>query len=334
MANIFLTRKCNLKCPYCFADEFVNKENEEFSLENFKEAVDFIKTEGSGRIGLIGGEPTIYSHFREAIEILNSDEKVKQIVIYTNGLNLDKYLDILGNEKIHFLINCNSASDIGEVMYEKLKSNIRAIKEVNKNFTLGINIYSKNMDYQYIFELLKIADSHCLRFSTALPNDTKEHTDDILAGFKEMKPVLRSFWLDCKKNDISPYNDCNSIPDCLLDVEDKRVLLELSQIGKKYECSNPIQSCKTCSPVIDILPDMTAVRCFGLSKYMKASINNFKSLDKLINWFYNKIDLYARLAYVNSECENCKHRLYNRCGVCFTYKIHKFDKIKELVRNI
>lgn len=334
MANIFLTRKCNLKCPYCFADEFVNKENEEFSIENFKKVVEFIKADGTNRIGLIGGEPTVYSHFKEVIEILNADEKIKTVIIYTNGLNLDKYLDILGNEKIHFLINCNSASDIGEVMYEKLKSNIKAIKEVNKNFTLGINIYSKNMDYQYIFELLKIADSHTVRFSTALPNDTKEHTNDILAGFKEMKPVLRNFWLDCKKNDISPNNDCNSIPDCLLDVEDKRVLLELAQIGKKYECSNPILSCRTCSPVIDILPDMTAVRCFGLSKYMKASINNFKSLDKLISWFYNKIDLYARLAYVNSECENCKHRLYNRCGVCFTYKIHKFDKIKELVRSI
>ena len=116
MANIFLTRKCNLKCPYCFADEFVNKENEEFTLENFKKVVDFIKTDGIGRIGLIGGEPTIYSHFREAIEILNADEKINEVVIYTNGLNLDKYLDILGNEKICFLINCNSASDIGEAI--------------------------------------------------------------------------------------------------------------------------------------------------------------------------------------------------------------------------
>ncbi len=334
MANIFLTRKCNLKCPYCFADEFVNKENEEYTLENFKKVVEFIKADGTDRIGLIGGEPTVYSHFKEVIEILNADEKIKQVVIYTNGLNLDKYLDILGNEKIHFLINCNSASDIGEAMFDKLKSNIKALKEVNKNYTLGINIYSKNMDYQYIFELLRIADSHNLRFSTALPNDTKEHTEDILAGFKEMKSVLRSFWLDCKKNDISPHNDCNSIPDCLLDVEDKRLLLELSQIGKKYVTSNPIQSCRTCNPVIDILPDLTAVRCFGLSKYMKVSINDFKSLSNLTNWFYNKIDLYARLAYVNSDCENCKHRLYSRCGVCFTYKIHKFDKIKELVRNI
>ena len=53
MANIFLTRKCNLKCPYCFADEFVNKKNEEVTLENFEKILNFIKKDGTSRIGLI-----------------------------------------------------------------------------------------------------------------------------------------------------------------------------------------------------------------------------------------------------------------------------------------
>ncbi len=334
MANIFLTRKCNLKCPYCFADEFVNKENEEFTIENFKKVVEFIKSDGTEKLGLIGGEPTIYSHFKEAIEILNADEKIKTVAVYTNGLNLDQYWDVLQNEKLCFLINCNSPKDIGKIMYEKLKNNIKKLKEVNKNFTLGINLYSKDFDYKYIFDLLKIADSHHLRFSTSLPNSTKEQTEDILAQFKEIKPLLINFWKDCIKNDISPNNDCNSIPDCLLDVEDKRLLLKITKIGNKYECSNPIISCQTCRPVVDILPNMTAVRCFGLSKYMKVSINDFKKLGRLKDYFYNNIDLYARLAYINSDCEDCKSRIYNRCGVCFTYKIHKFDKIKELVRNL
>ena len=98
MANIFLTRKCNLKCQYCFADEFVNKENEEFTIENFKKVVEFIKSDGTEKLGLIGGEPTIYSHFKEAIEILNADEKIKTVAVYTNGLNLDQYWDVLQNE--------------------------------------------------------------------------------------------------------------------------------------------------------------------------------------------------------------------------------------------
>ena len=39
MANIFLTSKCNLACPYCFANEFVNKENEEITIEKMLEVI-------------------------------------------------------------------------------------------------------------------------------------------------------------------------------------------------------------------------------------------------------------------------------------------------------
>ena len=42
MPNIMLTYRCNLKCPYCFANEFVNKKNTDISLENFEKALDFI----------------------------------------------------------------------------------------------------------------------------------------------------------------------------------------------------------------------------------------------------------------------------------------------------
>lgn len=42
MANIMLTDVCNLRCPYCFANEFVNVDKNEISEQNFKKAVDFI----------------------------------------------------------------------------------------------------------------------------------------------------------------------------------------------------------------------------------------------------------------------------------------------------
>ncbi len=333
MANIFLTRKCNLNCPYCFASEFVNKENEEVTLENFNKILNFIKADGTERVGLIGGEPLVYSHFKEIIEILISDEQIKTIVIYTNGINLDKYFDILGHEKISCLINCNSEKDIGTSQYEKLKNNILKFKEINKKFKLGINLYSKDMDYSYIFDLLKLAEGKELRFSTALPNDKKEKTKNILKGFEEMHTKLFEFLEDCLNNNIVPYNDCNAIPDCLLTVENKRLLLKLGVLAKKNNLTEnmTILSSKTCHPVIDILPDLNAVRCFGLSKYMKVPITNFKSLTGLINYFHNKIDLYARLSFVNKNCEDCKSRFMDKCGICFTYKLHKIEDLRKHV---
>ena len=133
MANIFLTKKCNLKCPYCFADEFVNKDNQEISIENFKKALNFIKTNPLERIGLIGGEPTIYSNFHEILQIINNDKEINQVIVYTNGIEIDKYIESLENEKFNLLINCNCEKDIGKTNFDKLKNNISILKKFKKN---------------------------------------------------------------------------------------------------------------------------------------------------------------------------------------------------------
>ncbi len=335
MANIFLTRNCNLKCPYCFADEFVNKDKDEVTFENFNKILEFIKTSPDERVGLIGGEPTLHPLFAEFLSVLQKDEKVKRVIIYTNGLEIDKYIPLLKNEKFSILVNCNSPEDLGESRYNKLQTNIELLsKELPHQFNLGINLYSKAMNYSYIFDLLKIAGHHYVRFSTALPNDYKEQTKDVLKNFKDFKPFLFKFFEDCLNNGIAPGNDCNAIPSCLLSVEDKKLLIKLKVIADKYNVNNTIQTAHLCMPVIDILPDLNAVRCFGLSKYLKVSIENFKTLNNLKNYFINKIDLYANLSFLSEDCEDCKIRLLNRCGVCFTYKLCKINKLKQTVKDL
>ena len=332
MANIFLTSKCNLKCPYCFADEFVNKGFEEITMENFKKVVEFIKP-SQERIGLIDGEPLFHPLFGEFIDLLNADEAIKNVVIFTNGIELDRWIDKFNNEKFSFLINCNSESDIGHCQYERLKNNLLLMKDKIKNFNLGINIYSKDMDFYYIFDLLKLADKHNLRFSIALPNEKKEKSKNILKDFKEIQPKLFEFFDACIENNIVPNSDCNSIPDCLLSVEEKRTLLKLGILAEKNNMpkNTTINSFRTCNPVIDILPDLVAVRCFALSKYIKVPITQFKSLANLRSYFYNKVDLYARLSFVNKSCEDCNSRMMERCGVCFAHKLSKIEKLKKEV---
>ncbi len=331
MANIFLTKKCNLSCSYCFADEFVNKSNEEFSFENFKKTVEFIKTDKNERIGLIGGEPTLYSHFREVLLFLNNDSSIKSYIIFTNGLEIDKYIDYINNKKAQILINCNSPIDIG-IQYQKLKNNIELLnKKGIKNYGLGINLYSPELEYSYIFDLLKITNMHSLRFSLSLPNSDKEKTENVLEAFLEFKPYLMKFFEDCYTHEIVPYNDCNAIPSCLLTREDKKLLLQFKRISDRYKIMNTILSNGTCLPVIDIFPDMTAARCFGLAKCLRVPILDFGNFHNLKMYFFNKIDLYSRLSFVKKDCEDCASRLYDKCGLCYTYKLKQCKKLKNII---
>lgn len=325
MANIFLTKKCNLKCPYCFADEFVNKDQQEISIENFMTILNFIKTNPGERVGLIGGEPTTHSRFNEILEIIQHDDDVKNAVIFTNGIEIEKSTEFLKDKKFSLLINCNSPKDIGERFYNKLKNNIKILKENKINFNLGINLYSDKLDYDYIFELLKIAESNRLRFSTALPNCYKEETDNVLSDFLKFKPYLFQFFNDCIENNIIPGSDCNFIPHCLLEIEDKKTMLKIAKLEKVLG-NNEFSINHICNPVIDILPDLTAIRCFGLSKYKKVKISEFKKIESLRKYFFNKIDIYARVTHISRQCSDCSANYLEKCGVCFTYKINKINE--------
>lgn len=330
MANIFLTKKCNLNCSYCFADEFVNKEIEEITIEDFLFALDFIKTNKEERIGLIGGEPLLHSKFKEILNILLEDEQVCNVILYTNGIEIDKYIDLIQDSKISVLVNCNSSKDIGEQNYNKLKQNIQLLRDIKKkNFDLGINLYSKNLDYSYIFELLKLADLKRVRFSTALPNIYKESAENVLDDFYDFKPFLFEFLNTCVNEEIVANNDCNSVPSCILNLDEIRILLKLNQLGAFYNAGSPIKTSNICLPVIDILPDLTAIRCFGMSKEERVSIKKYKSIDSLRKYFFNKIDIFARVSYISQNCDDCKIRLSDRCGVCFTYKMNQINKLKN-----
>lgn len=333
MANIFLTRRCNLKCPYCFADEFVNKSQEEMSFEDFKKVIDFVKTGKNEHVGLIGGEPTLSSHFKEILGLLNNDKDIRSYTVYTNGIEIDKFVEDICNDKAQLLINCNSPKDIGE-RYQKLKANISLLTEQQLcNFILGINLYSLTFDYSYIFELLKITKGHILRFSTSLPNSDKEESVDALKTFREFLPYLFKFFEDCYKNEIIPFSDCNGVPHCLLNSEQKALMLKIKRLADKYRLPNTIMSNQVCAPVIDVFPDLTTVRCFGFSKYLKVPMNKFKNIDTLKNYFYQKIDIPAKMSYSQAECDECDFRLCDKCSICFTYKIKQMKKLNEFVLN-
>ena len=85
MANIMMTDVCNLRCPYCFANEFVNKDRNEISEEAFDKAVDFIVGDGShSSVGLIGGEPTIHSNFEYLVTFMQMNR------LWRNAQNAEK----------------------------------------------------------------------------------------------------------------------------------------------------------------------------------------------------------------------------------------------------
>lgn len=337
MANIMLTDVCNLRCPYCFANEFVNKDKNEISESAFDKAVKFITSDGThSSVGLIGGEPTIHSQFEYFMRKLIENEKVKGIILYTNGIIIDKFWDVICHPKTHLLINCNPPSDIGPQNYDRLCCNLSTLfdqKMSGDRVTLGINMYNPNFEYKYIIKLLKKFKQHRVRVSITVPNIDKKRNTDAHNYFNSMKPQMLRFFHELLSNEIIPNFDCNKIPSCLMNPEELAGFdkyLQNDFIKQNISKSNIISLEVKCTPVIDIRQDLTAVRCFGLSETTKQNIEDFAGIQELEKYYIRTVDAYAYNTSYCSKCIDCHLRYVMKCtGGCLAYKIRQINKMKN-----
>lgn len=316
MPNIMLTYRCNLHCPYCFANEFVNKDKTDITIRNFLKAVSFITRDGTSNIGLIGGEPTLHPGFGEIMDLLIADSRLKGITLYTNGLLLDRYIPQVTNPKVRILVNCNSPANIGEEAFARVRRNLDELylrHDMKNRLKLGLNLYRDDMDYSFIMELLQRYGLERLRISVAVPDFSAIGEVDVLEYFKKKKPFLMRFFRDMDSIHVLPHYDCNH-PPCCIWTEEEREWLRAYAARYPDSNGNLAASDAVCVPAIDILPNLQAVRCFGMSDFLKVRIGEFRCVDDLRRCFMNRIDFAAARLTADEACRDC---YCGKTGYCY-----------------
>ena len=336
LPNIMLTYRCNLHCSYCFANEFVNKQNTDISIGNFLKAVRFI-TQTEQFIGIIGGEPTVHPGFQTMMELLIENPGVKGVRLFTNGILADRYIDVIMHPKVEVCVNCNSPKDIGEKTFDRLRQNLDLMMKRQSRANqvqLGTNLYSDDLDYTYITDLLQRYDQHILRTSLTVPDFSACGDGDVLEAFRKRKPFVLKFYRDLDKIGVLPFSDCNHPPYCIWTDEEKQWL---EAYVAKY-MSGPCKltsECSRCIPAIDILPNLQAVRCFGMSHFKKVPISEVRNIPDLYSMFKKEVDSFACLLPASEECKNCIEWKARRCmGGCIGYKSEKIRACNEAVERI
>lgn len=335
MANIMLNDVCNFRCPYCFANEFTLDNNKNsITIENFKKALDFALSSGRRRIGIIGGEPTLHPKFKEIMEILINDNRVDNVVVFTNGSTLDKCWEVFIPNKVSALVNFNCAEDIGEKNFNKVVKNLDLMnsKYLMDKVTLGINMYKPNFKYDYMIEALKKYKKRAVRTSISMPMNIRDL--DPIEHFMSMKESVFRFFRELEKIGVMPYFDCNYMPPCITTEEEKAWLKKFwkleSQCNKR--CNLLDEPC--CHPVIDITYDLVAVRCFGLSQETKADITKFRNIRELECFYLTQIDSYKFNILASDVCKKCSLPEKGLCTAgCLAYKINKIMQARDLIRD-
>ena len=343
MPNIMLTYRCNLKCPYCFANEFVNGKGGDISEEDFKYAVEFAirNRRTPTQIGIIGGEPALHPKLGAFILSLAMKKEISGVMLFTNGLRMD-WLDQLYNSPfvpavLKILVNCNSPEAMGAANFTKLKKNIDLVYtkyHMRKNIKFGVNLFDNDFDYSFLEEMLIRYDQHQVRVSLTVPDFSACGSHSPVEQFRARKDYLLDFFKQMDEIGVLAYMDCNKPPRCIWTDEE---WAWLQQYCRKYHSypSNITDSVVNCSPVIDILPDLRAVRCFGMSDFEKVSIRDFETVNDLENYFRNRVDAEAFRIPSDASCSGCYKRRTGCCtGGCLGYKQDKIRAANSFVETL
>lgn len=340
MANIMINQVCNLRCKYCFADETVNKPGSNCNDMTFEAFQKAIQISGSGRIGIIGGEPTIHPEFEKFMEYAVDHSNGRNIVLFTNGILLDKYWKWLVRPNVSCLWNFNGPS-ISGAQYEKIRQNADLMfKEfgLQQKITLGLNLYEPDMDYKFFIDTCKDCKVKSVRLAITVPNSQRDFQQDYLVRLRKMKDLLIKVCEELVDVGSIPHLDCTVLPQCIFNESDYE---RITAFHKKAGVTpNETQFFKTekCRPVCDIMPDLSITRCFGCSdvKYLRYHSGydmvegTYRSIEDAVNVFDADFGSLAYMVPGHKDCVDCAFRKRGVCqGGCLGYKK---DKILETMK--
>ena len=314
MANIVLTTYCNLHCPYCFADKMIKQEDiKNIDLVQFKKILNW--SDGEGRIGLIGGEPTLHPQFKEILEIISNYNQDTEFILFTNGIYLEQYIPFLP-KNLSILININQPQAMTTQQYlamVKCLIKLDSLGWINSEYhkvTLGCNICQEIDDYKFFWDIVKRFRPPAVRFSIVAPTK-KEQLNNKEEYYLTMKNKFLDFVVNANSNNVLLSPDCNQIPMCYFSQE------EIEYIDKQFVPEERF-GYLVCNPVIDIEPDFTATSCFGC--YKKIDCSPFLNIHELYRYIVYKVMGPAVLKNCSGRCKDCNKFDNLQCqGGCLAF---------------
>ena len=310
--------RCNRACNYCFAKEklhsFATKNAvTEISLPDVEKVLQFLSKTKCDTIQLAGGEPTIHSKFQEImLTLLKSNLRVNLLTNVLWNPTLNSFFDQVSPVSLGFLLNIDHPKTYSNPEHQRLEENLAFLSK-RGNVTLSFNLFERQPDYNYIFDLVARYGFKNLRLSFSMPVnfEGKKNTYLKIEEYEAASKHVMDFVHRAEQLGATVGMD-NAVPICMFTPE------QLSELMVK-EVVSP-QRNFICYPAIDIGPDLSVWRCFGTSKLFNKKLDDFNSLNEIYEYYQNVSRLYQFKFFPLKECESCEHARKERCqGGCIGF---------------
>ena len=313
--GVVLTYACSMHkiCDYCYAKSFANL-YKEMDMAYFSRLLSWIKSIGKScqELKILGGEPTEYSQFSKAMELLNeaSINLSPKIVLYTHGCFDKKKLDILlqneGIKQIAFHYDEGYLSH-KNIFRRNFYRNIKELSRFGREVFLRYNTNDLTSQHGELFNLAANINAPII-YSLSTPCvGCKSYTK--IEDYADIIPHLRLFIDQATRNGIK-VKLSRPIPLCALsDENSKDELIKLG--GFRFECSP--------SPTVN--PDGSILTCSVLFKWKSLRTKNAREFKSAIHDAIKRGDALKYKQMIPQKCKSCQYFISKICqGGCLAYR--------------
>jgi len=313
MANLYLTHKCNRGCPFCFARKVLKEGggniDEILTIEEVKTLIDHFPHQFP-EFGILGGEPFLYPHLGELLELLWQNQIMPKIFTSATNPMPDSIRDIdILKTPVNFIVNVGTRETYSDEKYDNL---VQFFSKFHMVSSLSYTILDLNADTTFLFDIIdqfKLL-SRSIRVGVALPIYKGGNQYVAKEQYRELADFFVEFAQKAYRRNILLGMDCGFVA----------CMFTPTQIGTLQRCG--VKFSFVCGVAIDIGPKLKAWNCFPLFQLHRENVLEAKNIEELINKFNTKTNEYFNHQIgIFDECNDCKYFKRKVCeGGCKSFK--------------
>lgn len=290
MINLFVTYRCNLACPYCFARGFAREFPRDMSREAFGDALAWMERAGLAAAAFLGGEPTLHPDLHWMVE--RAARAGIQPVVFTNGLFGRELAQRLAEHAANFVVNYNDPDILAPFQRETLHAALETLAGLGARVTFSKNFSTRHAGYAYLLEGAARHGVTSVRYDISRP-DAAHANDHFRQGeARRMAGHIVSFVRACQAQGVRTGLDCCARL-CDFDPDDRRYLERESMKFRGI-----------CHPSVDVHPDLSASYCLPLADVRVPRVTAFPGWEALMEHFAGMARPLRALA-ARGECLHC-----------------------------
>ncbi|EFK06974.1 radical SAM domain protein [delta proteobacterium NaphS2] len=309
MINIFVTYRCNMHCPYCFASHLKAVQKKDMTLGDFQRLLAWMRGAGVVMAGFIGGEPTLHPNLKEMMK-MTRDAGIS-VTLFTNATFDPRLVSEVASHVDNFVVNYNDPEIYpSRTLQDRLHENLTRLSQKGARMTFSKNFSPSYSGYAYLLEGARHYGVRAIRYDISRPASLRENEYFTGDETREVTGKIVSFVQACEAEGIKTGLDC-CMKFCDLSHSDRTFL---ERVSMKFT--------GICHPSIDIHPDLSASYCLPMSHVQVPDVTAFPSQEAVRHHFAAAVRP-LRYEISLAACSSCNF-FKRRCqGGCLATKQHE-----------